>query len=241
MVNTFFTRYPAEAAVQDLDKARLGKQRVEAQQILNILLAAHKLVELFGYPACPQGHELTNDLERELWIKDIYKRYKVDIKAGKRLYYTTGVDGHRQFTTDITNTSVGTGFTSHPMVLMWVGYEDALKYYINACIVEWVSRGYQNNMPIHILTETPIFPWWCKCEALHKSHRSALLRKEAVRNEPEWYWSRPEITSGVCHTDWYYSGYLWVSHLTVEVRQSLRDKSDPSGHRHCDPIMNDFV
>ena len=29
---------------------------------------------------------------------------------------------------------------------MWRGYEDALKAYLNACIDEWVRRGYRNQM-----------------------------------------------------------------------------------------------
>jgi hypothetical protein len=38
------------------------------------------------------------------------------------------------------------GYPYHPVNKMWVGYEDALAKYHNACIDEWVDRGFVNNM-----------------------------------------------------------------------------------------------
>ena len=34
---------------------------------------------------------------------------------------------------------------SHPIVKMWKGSENALKYYCNVMINEWVSRGYSSH------------------------------------------------------------------------------------------------
>ena len=78
-----FLPYPNfEKSIKTLDYRRLGKQRVEAFQILNILL----------------------------------------------------------------NRTKSSAWRNHPAVLMWRGYENALKIYLNLCISEWISRGYKNTM-----------------------------------------------------------------------------------------------
>ena len=120
-----------------LDNQRLGKQRVEAKQILNAL-----------------------------------KRRKA---------------------------KVGGGWVNHPAVIMWEGYEDALKQYYNIVIVEWVSRGFDNNMELYLLPEEIIYPNWLGDNKLHASHRSNLLRKNPNHygelgwgedNSLPYYWPR---------------------------------------------------
>ena len=70
---------------------------------------------------------------------------------------------------------------NHPAVLMWRGYEDALRLYVNTIIDEWQRRGYLNTMPRYPLDESAIvFPWWLGDPRLHESHRSNLLRKNAA-------------------------------------------------------------
>jgi hypothetical protein len=58
------------------------------------------------------------------------------------------------------------------------------------CIVEWVSRGYRNTIALPPLTVNPCLPPWLGYDALHASHRSNLLRKDA-----EYYgrhgWTEP--------------------------------------------------
>ena len=46
MVNTFILDHDYNISASKLDRARLGKQRVEAEQILNILLNLHACAEL---------------------------------------------------------------------------------------------------------------------------------------------------------------------------------------------------
>lgn len=67
----------------------------------------------------------------------------------------------------------------HPAVRMWAGYEGALRLYMNACIAEWVWRGFTNNMPLAGTDAAPILPPWLGDERLHASHRANLLRKDA--------------------------------------------------------------
>ena len=37
------------------------------------------------------------------------------------------------------------GWLSHPAKIMWEGYENALKEYVNTMITQWKARGYNNN------------------------------------------------------------------------------------------------
>ncbi len=101
-------------SLKTLDSRRLGKQRVEAFQILNILL---------------------DRTEKKGW-------------------------------------------RNHPAVLMWTGYENALKLYFNKAVKLWVSRGYKNNMKFEIINGKIILPKWIGNKKFHASHRSNLLRKD---------------------------------------------------------------
>lgn len=99
-----------------LDYRRLGKQRVEAKQILDILL------------------------------------YRTNKK----------------------------GWQNHPAVLMWKGYEEALKDYYNTIVWEWEFRGYVNNMPFEKVDVYKILtPNWLD-DKFCSAHRSNLIRKDPV-------------------------------------------------------------
>ena len=82
------------------------------------------------------------------------------------------------------------GWRHHPAVRMWRGYDDALRLYMNACIREWVRRGYHNTMPLEPVSSAAPLPAWLGDERLHASHRSNLLRKD-----PDYYqqfgWTEP--------------------------------------------------
>lgn len=77
---------------------------------------------------------------------------------------------------------VPNGWVHHPAVKMWRGYEDALKAYLNACIDEWVRRGYINNMKKMEHAPNPKMPPWLGDPAFHRSHQSNLIRKD-----PDYY------------------------------------------------------
>lgn len=78
----------------------------------------------------------------------------------------------------------GSGWSKHPAVKMWVGYTPALNQYCNAMIVEWIKRGYQNNMLYTIEEEPIVYPWWLGNEDFHRAMRSRLIEKQ-----PEFYLS----------------------------------------------------
>jgi len=69
------------------------------------------------------------------------------------------------------------GWVNHPATKMWRGYEPALRQYMRAIILEWISRGYKNNMEIPEPEEFE-YPHWWGAEEVHLSHRKALLEKD---------------------------------------------------------------
>ncbi len=126
-MQTFLPHPDFKKSLAALDYRRLGKQRIEAKTILNIL-------------------------------------------AGR---------------------TTSKGWRNHPAVRMWKGYESALALYYNACLEEWIGRGYNNTMAPEPVDETnAVLPPWLGDERFHAAHRSNLLRKD-----PEFYgrhgWTEP--------------------------------------------------
>ena len=97
-------------------------------------------------------------------------------------------------------TRVTYGWKHHPAVLMWQGYEEALGAYAVAVCREWCRRGFADTCAATILEDMAVagvsvpprsqaqlsaadaLPPWIGDDAVHRSHRSALLRKD-----PSWY------------------------------------------------------
>jgi len=117
-MQTFLPYEDFDVTAECLDYKRLGKQRVEAKQILNILL------------------ELSH-----------------------------------------TNRNGNVPWSNHPAVLMWAGYEEALKIYHNSMIAEWIKRGYKNTMILLAPVGEVYYPPWLGDTRFHFSHRSKLLQK----------------------------------------------------------------
>jgi hypothetical protein len=92
-------------------------------------------------------------------------------------------------------TRPGYGWANHPAVLMWKGFEEALGRYGFVCCDIWTERGFADTCAATIATDLRDFgvrtvrtqselaavgslPPWLGDEALHASHRSALVRKD---------------------------------------------------------------
>lgn len=73
-----------------------------------------------------------------------------------------------------------TGWKNHPATKMWTNYQPALRQYMRVIILEWIDRGYNNNMEIPEV-EDFVYPYWWNGD-IHASHRAALLEKNF-----EWY------------------------------------------------------
>jgi hypothetical protein len=84
----------------------------------------------------------------------------------------------------------GGSWSNHPAVSMWRGFENTLKIYGNACIREWVRRGYVNNMQFWKTEPHWSYPTWWWGE-IHSTHRSNLLRKDPNYYR-QFHWEEPD-------------------------------------------------
>jgi len=98
-------------------------------------------------------------------------------------------------------TTPGYGWAHHPAVLMWKGYEEALGRYGITCCEVWTELGFGDTCAATIRTDLAAIgvtversqeelrsagalPSWLGDDELHRSHQSALVRKD-----PEHYGS----------------------------------------------------
>jgi pyrimidine dimer DNA glycosylase len=87
------------------------------------------------------------------------------------------------------------GWRHHPAVRMWKGYEEALGRYAFTCCEVWVERGFADTCAATIgvdlrdagvtavrsqaeLEEAGALPPWLGDPDFHRSHQSALVRKD---------------------------------------------------------------
>jgi hypothetical protein len=158
MVNTFIPYSNFKRIASILDYKRLGKQRVEAKQILNILL-----------------------------------------KLTKKK-----------------------GFTKHPIVHMWRNHTDALKYYYNCMVQEWIQRGYKNNMKLFKLPKHIEIPWFVKCKSINLSHQASLLRKYPAYYKKIFVPPPPKL--------YMIYKYIWLHNLPPKKIEELKN--------NCNTIVN---
>lgn len=138
-MQTFLPYKSFSKSASILDNSRLGKQRVEAKQILDILKK-----------------------KRE-------------------------------------NPNGSFAWKNHPAVLMWEGYENALRSYYNTILTEWEKRGFRNTMKKLPVTRPIKLPPWMGSTKFHRSHQSNLLRKnkehyqeyfKGVPDDLEYVWPK---------------------------------------------------
>jgi len=64
---------------------------------------------------------------------------------------------------------------------MWAGHEEALEQYAREMCLEWIARGYNDNM-LNRFQHKPdaVLPTWLGDSRLHLSHQSNLIRKDPI-------------------------------------------------------------
>ena len=121
----------------------------------------------------------------------------------------------------------GYAWSSHPAVLMWKGYEEALgRYGLTMCEV-WTERGFGDTCAGTIIQDLRTFgidsirhvgelaaagalPSWLLDPELLRSHQSALVRKD-----PEHYRQQfPDVPDDL--------DYVWPVRSTVVIERELR-------------------
>ena len=95
----------------------------------------------------------------------------------------------------------GYGWANHPAVLMWKGFEEALGRYGLVCCDVWTELGFGDTCALTIATdlrqsgvthvrtqdelaEAGALPPWLADETVHRSHQSALVRKDPAFYRP---------------------------------------------------------
>jgi hypothetical protein len=225
MVNTFLVDKNFRISASKLDDLRLGKQRVEAYQILITLTQLRFLARYFEIPDFPTGVDRPKS-ERDKWINQVISKFKQSgfigmlirgdtliqyrhgetlprkPASGNNLLYdsATGlvyeVKGKRQKVVASGpwhsfvlpgEELITTDFRKHPAVSMWLGFEEALKDYINAHIEVWISRGKNNTMKTYQVAPDYPRPAWSYSQDVIDNFKSALIEKEISRREDAWY------------------------------------------------------
>lgn len=100
-------------------------------------------------------------------------------------------------------TRPGYAWANHPAVLMWKGFEEALGRYGLMCCDVWTELGFGDTCALTIATDLRLagvdtvrtqpelatagaLPPWLGDEAVHRSHRSALVRKDPTCYRPHF-------------------------------------------------------
>ena len=128
----------------------------------------------------------------------------------------------KQIITIIDGEAKSIAWSNHPAVLMWKGYSNELKYYYDCIVLEWIRRGYVNNMPLFATSKhkktPPKMPWFMYCKPVIMSHQASLLRKN-YSHYHKYFKSKtlkPYMTRS----------YLWVveseQYLTAEKIKHLK-------------------
>jgi hypothetical protein len=169
MVNTFLVDPSFSRSAFCLDAKRLGKQRVEAKQILKAILILHQLCNLLD-------DYTTDDLSADI------RRWRTKYKQGDNKLF---LDEDWNVVEGTEGKEIPLGFTNHPAVRMWFFSPEALTEYLNAHIAEWIARGYNNTMPF---LDTPCakeditYPAWMAEPSVYTAYCATLRNKD-----PEYY------------------------------------------------------
>lgn len=169
-MKTFLVDRDFQKSAKMLDNKRLGKQRVEAYQLLRIIRILRKFHEFFSIP-----HPKTRDqflYNIDLYIKQSYIEFYFDVNDN--INYRVSLNKKL-------------GFARHPEVWSWYHHPDSLKHYINCHIEQWIERGFKNTMDIYQDVENSDRPKWTFDEKIFINHKQSLLKKEIERKEKDWY------------------------------------------------------
>lgn len=110
-----------------------------------------------------------------------------------------------------------TGWKNHPITKAWKNNLDALKYYINIHLKEFIKRQKKKNKGTKVsysffeLPESFELPWWTQWDRLIYSHRAMLLRKKF-----HYYNDKFDIPD-----EYMQHGYIWPDKLTEDNKNDL--------------------
>lgn len=263
MVNTFVVSSDFQKCAEILDNKRLGKQRVEAMQILDIILKLHIIANYFSlekFPAyslfSPNDHQsMENAVSHFIscckWVDSVLEFYEKNNKKylarinGKLVEVDSLLPVFRDVRCNKNDANIvidrkkysrnevilplmgdtifSMGFSHHPIVKIWVGFEDALRSYTNFCIEEWVDRGFSNTMKKFTISSKFQLPWWVYSEPVILAYKSNLIRKD-----PVFYGNKfPGISNNLLYI---WPSMLEKSELLELIQTNHQDSQIPFSH-----------
>lgn len=167
-MQTFLPYSSFEESAKCLDNKRLGKQRVEAKQILEINLFKTAST-LYLCENCKKAY-----IDNNNWHCDVCGAIHLLLESPENVIFA---------------------WENHPAVRMWRGYELALAKYGLAICDEWIRRGFKDNVCLDFFENNCLendidyeieYPgWMTNQQAIYDfcySHRANLMRKD-----PEFY------------------------------------------------------
>lgn len=177
---TFITSSDFIESAKWLDKKRLWKQVLEARQLLERIELVKFLCNYYGevYPSREMSPAKKYDLIRVVMKKLRKKNYTpIWVNDYSAIDYIPSASYKER------SDKVKFGHIYHPIVPLWMGYEEALKYYIYIHHEECLFRGIKSSLCIEEEDPPSTYPPWISC--IVHSHRRILLRKlpEAY---PQW-------------------------------------------------------
>lgn len=181
-----FLPYPNfKASAFALDSKRLGKQRVENMQIMSAILSL-KLENT--YKMVQTGSKIFYYDEFDFEVDELDLEPNVEYK---RVMEPTYKRVERPYEDWVVVEVKNPGWENHPVTRMWRGYEWALLNYQKAVVDEWESRGHHDTCFLKTFTlyfhdlsrvSTNDLPPWFGSRAVHRAHKSNLIRKD-----PKYY------------------------------------------------------
>lgn len=178
-MQTFLVYACFRLSAKTLDRLRLNKQCIEAQQLLDMILDYYLLASYFNLPLPTDtsqwrqwAHILVSNYhtlpfrfirnDMEFWTTNDLNLKQVDLLPHQHLVLLNG------------------NFKYHPALFQWLAWPDALREYITVHIEEWFARGYKRNKDKYQVyhVKDSIKPTWVNDINFHLCHRSRLLQKE---------------------------------------------------------------
>lgn len=218
MVNTFliFDKKKNEdltdyfsRCLSHLDTSRLGKQRLEAKQVYDLIQDYYFISEFLNI-------NIPKKLTKE-WAQMVYQKYKEWFTNTNKIYFNKKTQRYT-FNKSENCRNILYTFRMHPVVIMWLGYDHILAHYYNICLEEWTKRPTKsgrmciNNMPFLEVSE-PLdnYPEWLDNPDFSSTHRMAMIRKEIARDEESWYEKFLMLSDFKLHKKYIKVGYYWPS------------------------------
>lgn len=166
-----------------LSNKHIGKQRVEAMQILRNVIFWQRFQQDVQLPVCDTVQELLNNLLHKFQEVDYTYMFEFDGSNPVQRpqdYVLTPEEKQR----GCFSIKKKVGFGTHSATRMWLNYPDALKAYTNAAIAAHIERGYVNNMLTYPLPEQYPIPNWITSTRFIGTMQINLLKKDASHYVP---------------------------------------------------------